>query len=205
MKKLALFLGVLAMLVFAGALCEQTSDVENVNDVNVNEEIVTAGYTESNVATLVAVADVPGDGTAIRGDLIEGGNYSLSIGANLPNPHKDFFYEGWLVLNGTEVSVGMLEKIQGTWVLDFESGTDYMDYSQVVVTQETTANGLDGVAETPILEGEFIAGQGEDEEMVICHKPGTPAENTMTINGNNWPGHEAHGDYLGPCTDEDED
>ena len=203
MKKLALSLGVMALLVFTGAMCEQAQEEANtnVNDVNVNEEVEEAGFTESNIADLYEVADVPGSGKAIRGLLEENNNFDLSIGADLPDPAKENFYEGWLVKNGEEFSVGSLEKIQGTWVIDFESDTDYTDYDQVVVTKETTEDGEDGIAEDPILEGEFVADAGEDEEMTICHKPGTPAEQTMTIHGNQWPGHQGHGDYIGTCLD----
>src|SRR5262245_54274661 len=33
----------------------------------------------------------------------------------------------------------------------------------------------------------------------ICHKPGTPAEHTITVDDDAVPAHLAHGDYLGPC------
>jgi hypothetical protein len=35
--------------------------------------------------------------------------------------------------------------------------------------------------------------------VTICHKPGTPAEKTMTIPQSALPGHLAHGDYEGEC------
>jgi hypothetical protein len=35
--------------------------------------------------------------------------------------------------------------------------------------------------------------------VTICHKPGTPAEQTITVDDDAVPAHIAHGDYLGPC------
>ena len=40
----------------------------------------------------------------------------------------------------------------------------------------------------------------EDDMMTICHKPGTPAEKTMTISSDAWPGHQGHGDTIGACS-----
>lgn len=36
--------------------------------------------------------------------------------------------------------------------------------------------------------------------MTVCHKPGTPAQQTMTLPANAVAGHLGHGDTLGPCT-----
>jgi hypothetical protein len=38
-----------------------------------------------------------------------------------------------------------------------------------------------------------------DGEITICHKRGTPAEQTKRIPRSAWPGHLAHGDHRGPC------
>lgn len=35
--------------------------------------------------------------------------------------------------------------------------------------------------------------------VTICHKPGTPAEHTITVDDNALPAHLAHGDYIGAC------
>ena len=37
--------------------------------------------------------------------------------------------------------------------------------------------------------------------VVICHKPGTPAEKTLIVDDDAVPGHLGHGDHLGPCGD----
>jgi hypothetical protein len=38
-----------------------------------------------------------------------------------------------------------------------------------------------------------------EKKVTICHKPGTPAEKTITISESAWPAHKAHGDTMGPC------
>lgn len=41
---------------------------------------------------------------------------------------------------------------------------------------------------------------GGHQPVTLCHKPGTPAEHTITVDDNAQVlGHLAHGDYLGPC------
>jgi len=44
-----------------------------------------------------------------------------------------------------------------------------------------------------------VALSGEKEKVVICHKPGTPAENTLAVAPEAVPGHLGHGDYEGSC------
>ena len=38
-----------------------------------------------------------------------------------------------------------------------------------------------------------------DDEVTICHKPGTPAEKTMTVSDSELSGHLGHGDTIGAC------
>lgn len=40
----------------------------------------------------------------------------------------------------------------------------------------------------------------DPDDVTICHKPGTPAEKTMTINNSAISSHLGHGDTLGSCT-----
>src|SRR5687767_8378779 len=41
---------------------------------------------------------------------------------------------------------------------------------------------------------------GGHTPVTICHKPGTPAEQTLVVDDDAVPGHLGHGDYLGACT-----
>jgi hypothetical protein len=40
---------------------------------------------------------------------------------------------------------------------------------------------------------------GPTAKVMLCHKPGTPAEKTLMLPASAVPGHLQHGDYLGPC------
>jgi hypothetical protein len=42
-------------------------------------------------------------------------------------------------------------------------------------------------------------GEHRSSRTTICHKPGTPAEQTLEVDDNGLPDHQAHGDTLGPC------
>ena len=42
-------------------------------------------------------------------------------------------------------------------------------------------------------------GDGPQDRVVICHKPGTPAEHTMTVAQPAVAAHLGHGDTLGSC------
>jgi len=42
-------------------------------------------------------------------------------------------------------------------------------------------------------------GQGPKNRALICHKPGTPAQNTMVVDANALKDHLGHGDEEGPC------
>ncbi|MBF0368174.1 MAG: hypothetical protein HQL52_01850 [Magnetococcales bacterium] len=46
-------------------------------------------------------------------------------------------------------------------------------------------------------------GSEGEEETTICHQPGTPAEQTMTVNASALDGHLGHGDELGECSEGD--
>jgi hypothetical protein len=50
---------------------------------------------------------------------------------------------------------------------------------------------------------ESIPQPGEDPvaKVEICHKPGTPAQKTLWLPESALPGHLAHGDVLGPCSE----
>lgn len=54
-----------------------------------------------------------------------------------------------------------------------------------------------------LLAGPVLAIQGGHDPVTICHKPGTPAEHTITVDAAAVPAHLRHGDYLGACTSTD--
>lgn len=53
-------------------------------------------------------------------------------------------------------------------------------------------------AEADLAPRRAIANRKND--VTICHKPGTPAQATKTVNANSLGGHLGHGDYVGACS-----
>lgn len=53
--------------------------------------------------------------------------------------------------------------------------------------------------QAPPAEGTPEPEYGKGEMVVICHKPGTPAEKTLVLPASAIPGHLRHGDSLGAC------
>ncbi len=102
---------------------------------------------------LVAVNNYNANGTASRAFGDQTFVHELIIEADSPADGK--FYEGWLV-GPSVVSTGKLVNEGGrTWSLTFVSTDMLNEHNEVVVTEETTANGLDGIPEDHILEGMF--------------------------------------------------
>lgn len=85
----------------------------------------------------------------------QGSTFIHKVAADLPPLTGSDFYEGWLVIPGTTtfISTGEMVLDRGRWVLDFESETDYTDYSLVVITVEPDDG--DPAPADHILEGEF--------------------------------------------------
>lgn len=56
-------------------------------------------------------------------------------------------------------------------------------------------------ADDPSEFGGTPPNNGGNGRVAICHKPGTPAEKTMTVPQSALKGHLGHGDTVGPCDD----
>jgi hypothetical protein len=41
--------------------------------------------------------------------------------------------------------------------------------------------------------------QRANDPVEVCHKPGTPAQQTIVVDDDAVPGHLRHGDFLGDC------
>jgi len=74
---------------------------------------------------------------------------------NLGDPAVGKFYEGWLVDGGSFFSTGKLQKSGDSYILNYIGDKDYPNHNLAVITEETEANGLDGVPEAHVLEGSF--------------------------------------------------
>jgi len=98
------------------------------------------------------------NGTAIANRSYRSGQFIHRVEIETSDPATDKFFEGWLVKDTPELtffSTGQMQKITGKYVLEYQSTTDQSEYNQVVITEETETNGLDGIPETHIFEGEF--------------------------------------------------
>ena len=85
------------------------------------------------------------------------GNFSLHAGfSGLADPLNDDFYEGWLVQKSPFkfISTGELEKVDGKYINDFTSTTDYTSYDFYVLTLEP--NDGDPAPADHIFEGTVI-------------------------------------------------
>jgi len=80
------------------------------------------------------------------------GNFEHIILADLPDPENGYFYEGWLVDGEKHISTGKMRLAKGGYLLEFNSGSDYSSYGEVVVTLEKVD---DKKPEEHVLEGEF--------------------------------------------------
>ena len=106
--------------------------------------------------TLKSVGNYTGSGTATR--IFANGTFTHTVNASIGDPDSGKFYEGWLVnmsLTPKFFSTGKLQKDGNSYKLSYTNSKDYSNYSNVVITEEDEANGLDGVPEAHVLEGEF--------------------------------------------------
>lgn len=97
-------------------------------------------------------------GTAIATRSYTNAMFQHEVIAQLGDPAEGKFYEGWLVTPdlSSVISTGKLVKeAEGEYSLSFTADTDLRANVDVVITEETLANGLDGVPEAHVLEGSF--------------------------------------------------
>lgn len=101
-------------------------------------------------ADLKDVTGQGGMGLATRS--FEGGKFTLTVLANLPDPTSGIFYQVWLVKDGTNLSLGKMRIAKGGYLLEFTSNKDYSDHKGVLVSEEKV---FDSKVENRTLEGSF--------------------------------------------------
>ncbi|MBU0707958.1 hypothetical protein KKG41_06325 [Patescibacteria group bacterium] len=165
MKKYFIFGSlVLLLAITLGLDCNKKTTNESIDTTaqtnnNLNENVAVRVSDEMlSTVTIVleTVGEYEGSGSASRKVISD--TFVHSITADLTDPAEDKFYEGWLVKTGTTnfFSTGKLEKLDDKYLLSYSA--DYVDqdeFDQVVVTEETLANGLDDIPEVHVLEGSF--------------------------------------------------
>ena len=110
---------------------------------------------EVETTDLKAVGGYTGSGVATRS--FDGQVFTHTVEASLGAPRAGKFYEGWLVDTSPFdfFSTGELKLSGGKYTLTYTANKDWNDHPKVVITEETSANGLDGISEIHILEGAF--------------------------------------------------
>lgn len=129
---------------------QETTPIETQEESQIEVEV------NMDTTALETVGDYEGSGRATR--IFEDGEFTHTVVAILDDPSEGKFYEGWLVTKTPEldfISTGRLTKSGSNYTLEFRIDEDYSEYNEVVITEETEANGLDGIPEDHVLEGAF--------------------------------------------------
>lgn len=111
---------------------------------------------QTETANLKSVGNYSGSGTATRS--WDGQTFTHTVTAIIHDPAEGKFIEGWFVNMSKDpkfFSTGNLKKEGGVWKLTYTTNQNYQDYNDVVVTEETSTKGNDGVPEAHVLEGSF--------------------------------------------------
>ena len=109
---------------------------------------------------IIEAVDGTNSSAYVTRDTVDG-TYVFTMESDIDPAAEDKFYEGWVVKRTLGivvdfVSTGILEQSKtGEHSLEFRSERDLSDYDEIVLTEETLADGLDNKPERHILEGTF--------------------------------------------------
>jgi hypothetical protein len=107
--------------------------------------------------SLQTIGEVEAQGEATR--LFVSDTFTHTVSTTLSEPQDGKFYEGWLVRPEPSfdfISTGKLTLNEyDEYALSYETDRDLREYVEVVITEETLANGLDNKPELHLLEGRF--------------------------------------------------
>ncbi|MDA1337580.1 MAG: anti-sigma factor [bacterium] len=154
-----LYIVIVGLVLVAGAwlLSQGSEPVLIETEQEIKETVTTLSMlmenTVNETATLLAVGDREGTGTAYRS--FKEGEFLHAVVANMPSPAEGNVYEGWLVMpNPLQFfSTGVMEQNeQGEWILEYVSNVDYPLHTKIVITEETL---VDEIPEAHILQGDF--------------------------------------------------
>ena len=129
-----------------GLIMKDTERTEMVAHVAEDEGAKTA------LDQLLATTDFQGWQSAALADVTGGESYGLAYAqtqagtysliakmGNLPEPGEGYFYEGWIVRRGAEMSVistGKAELIEDQYINVYQSSSDLLDHDFYVLTLE---------------------------------------------------------------------
>jgi len=176
-KKIIVLLVVLALAVVVGTHLtkQEVADLPDTNLETSTEQVevsdVTSQDSETPRSTEVPVVETAETvelestdtrgGTALAARMSVDGIFVHTVVAQVSDPLEGKFYEGWLVDRDAAgrdfFSTGAMTKNpDGMWELAYESEENNARYEFVVITEETSADGLDNNPEAHIFEGNFI-------------------------------------------------
>jgi hypothetical protein len=145
----------LLIIVIVGAIFlimnDATRSDSAIEDKNANSQ--GGPSRNSNSTTLMSVGDFSGSGLATKSFV--DGMFNHTVSAFIPDPPKGKFYEGWLVKSNEFISTGKMTKGGDAYIINVTKKQDLTAYTQIVITVETDADGLDNKPETHVLEGNF--------------------------------------------------
>lgn len=100
--------------------------------------------------------DIPDDANTVELKDVSGGSSrgiatENEILVDADSPKEGYFYEAWLVKDGTTVSIGKLFEAKGGWILEYDKSMS-LDVDKVIVSEEKYQ---DSTLEKKILEGSF--------------------------------------------------
>ncbi len=136
---------------------EKTEDAMEKHDDEVMMKKEDGDVMVKNVSEEISLASVdPRGGDAQAARIYKDGVFTHYVTVNNIDPAEGKFFEGWITTNSAFISTGKMEKDDaGMWRLTYTSNDDKLMYNRVVITEETSADGLDNKPETHIFEGEF--------------------------------------------------
>jgi len=156
MKRQLMFLSLVVILLISVVAVNILRKREDLTNRKVGQQTPTPSPQRIESAQLTALPGYDGGGLATR--YLLDGKFRHYVEVDLPVAPNGKFYEGWLVKDEEKseyFSTGTLTKAGEKFVVNFESSDERYDYSKVVITLETTANGSDAKPEDHVLEGNF--------------------------------------------------
>jgi len=108
-----------------------------------------------NTQKITLVDVTGGNSTGLASRIYENGIFDLVVLADLPQPSNSNYYNVYLIKQDESqdtILAGTMTQTKGGYLLEFQSGTDYSDYSTLVVSLQTPGETEIGV---DILQGNF--------------------------------------------------
>ena len=100
----------------------------------------------------------PHTGSASATRVYKDNKFTFTITANTSAPAEGNHYMGWIykdTQNPEYIPLGVLEKMDEEYMLEYTSDQDYMEYNQVVISEEPTPSSSDKAPQNHLFHGNF--------------------------------------------------